>query len=115
MTTELESLVAIMAEASKRAARLEEELRQLSASRDLRPDQRHKTEAARAKARGLAGPASVATPRAVERARFFSKAGLPENADWYELLLPPLGQVVKVPEGCLITGGDRSWRREESW
>lgn len=36
-----------------------------------------------------------------------------QTVDWYELPLYAFGRV-HVPDGCLVTGGDRAWRREVS-
>jgi len=111
----IEQFVARMKEADQLASKVELRHQNIVRARETRPDLRRSVEPARAKARELAEPASaVATPPAVERARLFQKVGRWANADWYELLLPPRGRV-KVPDGCLITGGDRAWRREESW
>lgn len=111
----IEAFVEQMRQADRLAARVELRHRAVLEDRDARPDQRGKrrdVEPVRAKALGLAEPAPAVTPPAVERARFFSKVGRWANADWYELLLPPSPRV-RVPEGCLVTGGDRAWRRTE--
>jgi hypothetical protein len=102
-----------MNEATKRASQLELRHRAIEKARDLRPDRRDfMMKASRLPASRPAAPATTQPPRVAERARPFPKVGRWATADWYELLLPPRG-LVKVPDGCLVTGGDRAWRRAE--
>lgn len=101
----LEVLVARMREADENRARVERRHASIERSRDVRPDRRQE-----AHVEPTVSPAAVPTPPAA-RARSFSVRAW-ATRDWYELLLPPRG-VVRVPEGCLITGGDRAWRRTE--
>lgn len=101
----IEQFVARMKEATTLSARVEERHRSIERSRDIRPDRRKE-----AQTEPTVSPAAVPTPPAA-RARFFSVRAW-ATRDWYELLLPPRG-VVAVPSGCLVTGGDRAWRRTE--
>lgn len=105
----IQDFAAKMAEAHTRSEELADRFAEIRRQSDLRPDQ-VKT-VAREQRRAPAEPAA-APPLPPGSARPFSKTTRWANADWYELLLAPLGHI-KVPEVCLITGGDRAWRREE--
>lgn len=101
----LEVLVARMREAEETRARVEQRHKDIERSRDVRPDRRKE-----ARTEPTVSPAAVPTPPAA-RARFFSVRAW-ATRDWYELPLFAGGHV-NVPSGCLITGGDRAWRRTE--